>query len=134
MNHIYVRPLRMNDEADVAAFVAAVENCGLSFPSNVFSLPSTRVMVAERRQEHGMEIVGYQPHYIPLVLGSFIAISESDTELASAQHMLTAAAYTRAHQEGLAEILAPSNTEATQSYALRHGFTEAHKCLRMDVR
>lgn len=132
MNPIYVRPLR-GDDADRAAFVAAVENSGRSFPKNVFTLPSTRVMVAEKLEEHGPEIVLYQPFYVSLVMGSYVGLG-TDNEIASALHQMTAHAYTRANGEGLAEILAFTHTGATEGFAKRHRFVEAHQAYRLDVR
>lgn len=133
-NHVYIRPLNPLDEADKKAFVVAAESSGLFFPSNVFTLSTTRVMVAERREPHGVEVVAYQPSYIPVVLGSLVAVSASDTELASAQRMFTAAAYTRCHEQGLSDILMFSSTPETQAFASRHGYQKAHDAYRMEVR
>lgn len=133
-NHVYIRPLNPLDEAEKTAFVVATEASGLFFPKDAFTLATTRVMVAEVREPHGIEIVAYQPSYIPVVLGSLVAVSKVGTELASAQRMFTAAAYTRCHDQGLAEILMFSSTSETQAFAARHGYEKAHDAYRMEVR
>jgi len=131
MKHIYVRPLRLYDEQDKAAFVVAADASGKEFPKDVFTLPSTRIMVAE---EEG-RIVLYQPQFVSLNLGSLIpVIGATPSEMASAQHMLVAAAFTRAHSEGFADIFASSNNELTRRFALRHGFTETEDGLRLEIR
>ena len=129
-SHIYVRPLAMKDWD---SFIASTEHSGKYFPSNVFTLPSTRVMVAEKREEGRLEVIAYQPAYISLVLGSIVNVSASDVELASAMHQFTAAAYTRANAEGLADILA-FTTNKTEEFAKRHNFHPTHSALRMEVR
>lgn len=120
----------MYDEVDKAAFIAAADKCGKEFPKDVFTLPSTRIMVAEKEGE----IIMYQPQFISLVLGSLVPISNKDSLLASAQHMLYGAAFTRAHNEGLADIQAFSNNEDTRKFAMRHNFKPIADCLRMDIR
>jgi hypothetical protein len=130
MRHIYVRPLRMFDEGDKAAFIAAADASGKEFPKDVFSLPSTRIMVAEAAGE----IVMYQPQFVSLNLGSLIPTIATPNEMASAQHQLFAAAFTRAHFEGLANILAFSNDKNTRAFAKRHGFKASKDGLVMGVR
>jgi hypothetical protein len=131
MNHIWCRPLRMYDEADKAAFVAAVDASGKEFPKDVFTLPSTRIMVAECENR----VILYQPQFISMTLGSLIPVgSLSQRELASAQHQLVAAAFTRAHAEGLADVIAFSNDPATRDFALRHGFTADADGLKLRLR
>lgn len=77
----------------------------------------------------------YQPHFISLNLGSLIPVAgPSPSEMASAQHQLTAAAYTRAHAEGFADIIAFSNDEATRQFSFRHGFVGHPDALRMEIR
>lgn len=127
MKHIYIRPLRLHDELDKAAFIAAADASGKEFPKDVFTLPSTRIMVAER----GDQIVMYQPQYVSLTLGSLIPVG---VPLAEAQHQLVAAAYTRAHAEGFADVLAFSSSELTRGFALRHGFIACQDGLRMELR
>ncbi len=131
MIKIYVRPLRLYDELDKAAFVEAADASGKEFPQDVFTLPSTRIMVAEK----GKEIVMYMPQFLSLTLGSLIPRGlQADHDLAEAQHHLVAAAFTRAHTEGFADILALSSNELTRRFALRHGFTATPDVLRMEIR
>lgn len=130
MNHIYVRPLRLYDEADKAAFIAAADACGKEFPKDVFTLPSTRIMVAEREGK----VVMYQPHFASLNLGSIIPVIGTPSELASAQHQLTAAAFSRAHAEGFADIVAFSSNRETRSFAKRHGYKATKDGLILEVR
>lgn len=131
MRHIYVRPLRMYDEMDKAAFVAAVDASGKEFPKDVFTLPSTRIMVAER----GSEIVMFQPQFASLSLGSLVPHGQfSGGVMAEAQHQLVAAAYNRAHTEGFADIFASSNNADTRNFAMRHDFVPWADCLRREVR
>lgn len=131
MRHIYCRPLRLYDEADKAAFIVAADASGKEFPKDVFTLPSTRIMVAEAEGQ----IVLYQPQYLSLTLGSLIpSMQASRSEMASAQHQLTATAFTRAHAEGLADVLAFSNSPETRQFALRHGFNICEDGLRMAIR
>ena len=131
MKHIFIRPLRMYDEDDKRAFVVAADACGKEFPANLFTLPSTRIMVAET----GGEIVMYQPQFVSLNLGSLIpAGAPSSAQMAEAQHQLVSAAYLRAHADGLADIIAFSNNPATRQFALRHGFTATSDALRMEIR
>lgn len=131
MKHCYVRPLRMYDEADKAAFIAAFDSSGKEFPHSFLTLPSTRIMVAE--SEGG--IVMYQPQFISLNLGSIIPSgSPSGQCMASAQHQLTAAAFTRAHNEGLADIIAFSNDPSTRAFALRHRYIATPDALRLEIR
>ena len=134
-SHIYIRPLRPND-ADIAAFRAAMEaHPDRFYPRDVFSLPTTRVMVAERHEPHGFETIGYQGWYQPLVLGSWIPNDgASQTEIASALHQLTAAAYTRCNELGLESILIHSNTPETIAFAKRHNYKKTHDTLRLEVR
>jgi len=130
-NHIYVRPLRLYDEEDKAAFVSAADASGKEFPRFVFTLPTTRIMVAEM----GSEIVMYQPQFVSLNFGSLIPNGKQpDTLMASAQHQLLAAAYTRAHSEGLADIFTLSNNAQTRKLALRHGFIERLDAMRLEIR
>jgi hypothetical protein len=134
-SHVYVRPLDPLNQADLAAFVAATEHAGRTYPSGVFTLPSTGVMVAEKRESHGIEIIAYQPHYLSLVMGSItIPGKPSELELASAQHQFTASAYTRAHTDRLADILMFTNTPDTAAFASRHDFGLTHTAYRMEVR
>lgn len=131
MRHIFVRPLRMHDEADKSAFIVAADASGKDFPKNVFTLPSTRIMVAEVENR----VLLYQPQYLSMTLGSLVPVgSLSQREFASAQHQLTAAAFTRAHAEGLADVIAFSNDPATREFALRHGFTAWEDGLRLGIR
>jgi hypothetical protein len=131
MRHVWVRPLRMYDEADKAAFVAAADASGKEFPKDVFTLPSTRIMIAEREGE----ILLYQAQYLSMTLGSLVPVgSLSQREFASAQHQLAAAAFTRAHTEGLADVIAFSNDPSTRAFALRHGFTARGDGLILGVR
>lgn len=131
MKHIWVRPLRLHDEADKAAFVAAVDSSGKEFPTDLFTLPSTRIMIAERAGQ----ILLYQPQYLSMTLGSLVPVgSLSQSEFASAQHQLAAAAFTRAHTEGLADVIAFSNDPSTRKFALRHGFTAWEDGLRLGIR
>jgi hypothetical protein len=134
MNHCFVRPLRLYDEADKAAFIDATDRCGKDFPKDVFSLPSTRIMVASTIQNGREAITMYQPQFISLNLGSLIPVGlPSASKMATAQHQLFAAAYTRAHLEGLADLVAFSNDEATRSFSMRHGLV-AVDGLRRDIR
>ena len=131
MKHIYIRQLRMYDEADKAKFVVAADASGKEFPKDVFTLPSTRIMVAEKAGE----ILMYQPHFVSLNLGSLIPMAGiSARYFASAQHQLTAAAFTRAHAEGLADIIALSNDPNTRDFAKRHGYVPCEVALRLEVR
>ena len=131
MRHIWVRPLRMYDEADKAAFIAAADASGKDFPKDVFTLPSTRIMLAEEENR----IIMYQPQFLSMTLGSLVPVgSLTQRELASAQHQLTAAAFTRAHTEGLADVIAFSNDPNTREFALRHGFVAWEDGLRLRLR
>lgn len=131
MKHIFVRPLRMYDEADKASFIAAADASGKEFPKDVFTLPSTRVMVAEMEGE----IVMYQPQFLSMTLGSLIPFGlPTQPEMASAQHQLTSAAFTRAHAEGFADIIAFSNDNKTRAFAKRHGFIATKDGLRLEIR
>lgn len=131
MNHVYVRPLRIYDEQDKYSFIRSADACGKEFPKDVFTLPSTRIMVAEK----GGEILMYQPHFVSLNLGSLIPVgSITAGEFASAQHMLTGAAFTRAHSEGFADIIAMSNDPSTQKFAKRHGYVSRPETLYLEVR
>lgn len=120
----------MWDEADKAAFIAAADASGKEFPKDVFKLASTGIMVAEAEGQ----IVMYQPHFVSLQLGSIIPLIGTPSEMASAQHQLTAAAFTRAHTEGLADIIAFSNDKHTRGFAKRHGFTASKDGLRLEIR
>lgn len=121
----------MYDEDDKAAFIVAADASGKEFPTDVFTLPTTRIMVAER----GNEIVMYQPQFVSLNFGSLIPNGKQpDTLMASAQHQLLASAYTRAHTEGLADIIAFSNNAQTRKLALRHGFVQSLDGLILGVR
>ena len=129
--HIFVRPLRMYDEIDKASFVAAADASGKEFPKDVFTLPTTRIMVAEIENR----IIMYQPQFLSMTLGSLVPVgSLSQREFASAQHQLAAAAFTRAHTEGLADVIAFSSDPNTRDFALRHGFTAWEDGLRMGIR
>lgn len=131
MKHIWVRPLRLYDDADKAAFIVAADSSAKEFPKDVFTLPSTRIMVAEVENR----IIMYQPQFLSMTLGSLVPVgSLSQREFASAQHQLTAAAFTRAHTEGLADVIAFSNDPNTRAFALRHGFLADKDGLRMGVR
>jgi hypothetical protein len=131
MTPIFVRLLRMHDEADKAAFIAAADASGKEFPKDVFTLPSTRIMIAERAGH----ILLYQPQFISMTLGSLVPVgSLSQREFASAQYQLSAAAFTRAHTEGLADVIAFSNDPSTRAFALRHGFVECTDGLRLGIR
>jgi len=131
MRPVFVRPLRMYDEADKAAFIVAADASGKEFPKDVFTLPSTQIMIAEREGQ----ILLYQPQYLSMTLGSLVPVgSLSQKEFASAQHQLTAAAFTRAHTEGLADVIAFSNDPSTRAFALRHGFVAWGDGLRMGIR
>lgn len=121
----------MYDEADKAAFVAAADASGKEFPTDVFTLPSTRIMVAEAENR----AILYMPQYLSMTLGSLVPVgSLTQRELASAQHQLTAAAFTRAHTEGLADVIAFSNDPNTREFALRHGFVAWEDGLRLRLR
>jgi hypothetical protein len=130
MKHIFVRPLRLYDEEDKAGFIKAADAAHRIFPKDVFALPSTRVMVAEMEGR----ILMYQPHFASLNLGSLIPLIATPSEMASAQHQLFAAAFTRAHAEGFADIIAFSNDKGTRSFAKRHGFQASKDALIMGVR
>jgi hypothetical protein len=131
MGNIFIRPLRLYDDADKVAFVAAVEDSGKEFPKDVFTLPSTRIMIAEREGQ----ILLYQPQYLSMTLGSLVPVgSLTQKEFASALHQLAAAAFTRAHTEGLADVIAFSNDLNTRAFALRHGFTAQGDGLRLGLR
>ena len=131
MRHIFVRPLRMYDEAEKAAFVAAANASGKEFPKDVFTLPSTRIMVAER----GSEIVMYMPQFLSMTMGSLIPVGNpNDRSMAEAQHQLLAAAYTRAHTEGFADIFASSNDARTRKFCARHGANPWPDALRLEIR
>lgn len=135
MGHIYVRPLRLNDEEDRNAFVAAAESCVNGFPKELFALPSTVVMVAEKSDEYGKRVVMYQPFYASLVLGSLVPVGgSSDSEMASAMHQMTAAAYTKAHEIGAAEVVMFSDTPATANFAQRHEYKQKHPAFSLEVR
>lgn len=133
-SHIYVRPLNYANEAEKAAFVEAVRTSERAFPKDVFTLSTTVVMVAERREEHGMEVIAYMPFHIPLVMGSLISAGGTDVEIASALHQFTQEAYSRVHSQGFSELLLFSSTEETLAFALRHGYTNFHRCLHLEVR
>jgi hypothetical protein len=133
MNPIYVRPLRTNDPADAAAFAALADGGNRFYPRNVFTLPTTDVMVAEKIVDGKPEPILYQPFYVSLVMGSFVGMG-SPGELAQAQKMLTAAAYTRAHAQSMADIMVLSVNDETLHFGARHGFERAHTALRMDIR
>lgn len=121
----------MYDEADKAAFIAAVDASGKEFPKDVFTLPSTRIMIAERAGK----ILLYQPQFLSMTLGSLVPVgSLTQREFASAQHQLTAAAFTRTHTEGLADVIAFSNDPNTRAFALRHGYIAREDGLRLEVR
>lgn len=131
MKHVWVRPLRMYDEQDKAAFIVAADASGKEFPKDVFTLPSTRIMLAEEENR----IIMYQPQFLSMTLGSLVPVgSLTQRELASAQHQLTAAAFTRAHTEGLADVIAFSNDPNTREFALRHGFVAWEDGLRLRLR
>lgn len=131
MRHIYVRPLRMYDEADKAAFVAAVDASGKEFPKDVFTLPSTRIMVAEQ----GSVSVMYQPQFLSMTMGSIIPVGTiTDRAMAEAQHQLLAAAYTRAHSEGFADVFASSNDDRTRTFCVRHGAVPWPDAIRLEIR
>jgi hypothetical protein len=131
MGNIFVRPLRLYDDADKAAFVAAVEDSGKEFPKDLFTLPSTRIMVAEIENR----IIMYQPQFLSMTLGSLVPVgSLTQREYASAQHQLVAVAFTRAHTEGLADVIAFSSSPATRAFALRHGFIAWGDGLRLGIR
>lgn len=131
MKPVFVRPLRMHDDADKAAFIAAADASGREFPKDVFTLPSTRIMIAEREGQ----ILLYQPQYLSMTLGSLIPVgSLTQHEFASAQYQLSAAAFNRAHTEGLADVIAFSNDPNTRAFALRHGFVAWEDGLRMRLR
>lgn len=134
-SHIYIRPLNINDQSEVGEFVRWVEDSGRFFPKNALTLPSTRIMVAEKVTPDSKEILLYQPHYVSLSLGSYVSRGEiSESETASALHQMTAAAFTRCHQEGLADILMLSEHPDTIAFALRHSYQEAHKAFRLEPR
>ena len=131
MKHVFVRPLRMYDEADKAAFIKAADDSGKEFPKDVFTLPSTRIMVAEVDNR----VILYQPQYISMTLGSLVPVgSLTQGEYASAQYQLANAAFTRAHTEGLADIIAFSNDVRTRAFAKRHGFVETKDGLIWGIR
>lgn len=131
MEHIFVRPLRMYDEEDKAAFVLAADASGKEFPKDVFTLPTTRIMLAEVDNR----VIMYQPQFLSMTLGSLVPVgSLTQRELASAQHQLVAAAFTRAHTEGLADVIAFSNDPSTRAFALKHGFTVWGDGLRLGIR
>src|ERR1017187_3122473 len=131
MRHIYVRPLRLYDEDDKNKFIAAVDSSGKEFPNNVFTLPSTRIMVAEVESR----IILYQPQFLSMTLGSLVPVASlTQREFAAAQHQLVAAAFTRAHTEGLADVIAFSNNPSTRAFALKHGFTVWGDGLRLGIR
>lgn len=131
MKRIWVRPLRLYDDADKAKFIAAADSSGKGFPNGVFTLPSTSIMVAEM----GSDILMYQPHFVPLELGSLITVGDlPHGVMAQAQNQLVAAAYTRAHSEGLAYLLASSENNFTRGFAMRHGFSACKRGLRMEIR
>ena len=131
MRHIFIRPLRMYDETDKAAFVVAADASGKEFPKDVFTLPSTRIMVAEK----GTEIVMYMPQFLSMTMGSLIPNGKrTDREMAEAQHQLLACAYTRAHSEGFADIFASSNDICTRKFCIRHGATPWADALRLEIR
>jgi hypothetical protein len=131
MTHIFVRPLRMYDEADKAAFVAAADACGKEFPKDVFTLLPTRIMVAEQAGK----IIMYQPQFASLQLGSLIPTKGiSGSTMASAQHQLFAAAFTRSHTEGFADIVAFSSSEETRQFSERHGLLPVKDALRYEIR
>lgn len=133
-SHIYVRPLNYADEAEKAAFVEAVRTTERWFPKDVFALSTTVVMVAERHEDHGKEVVAYMPFHIPLVMGSLISAGGTNVEIASALHQFTQEAYSRVHSQGFSELLLFSNAEETLAFALRHGYTDSHRCLSLEVR
>jgi hypothetical protein len=121
----------MYDEADKAAFVVAADSSGKDFPKDVFTLPSTRVMVAER----GSEVLMYMPQFLSMTMGSLIPKRQlTDREMAEAQHQLLACAYTRAHSEGFADIFASSNDIRTRKFCIRHGATPWADALRLEIR
>ena len=131
MKHVFVRPLRMYDEEDKAAFVLAADASGKEFPKDVFTLPSTRIMVAEVEKR----VILYQPQFLSMTLGSLIPVgSLTQSEFASAQHQLASAAFTRAHAEGLADVIAFSNDRNTRSFAKRHGFVATKDGLIWGIR
>jgi hypothetical protein len=131
MRHIWIRPLRLYDEADREAFVAAADASGKEFPKDVFTLPSTRIMVAEIENR----VILYMPQFLSVTLGSLIPVgSLTQQEFASAQYQLTQAAFTRAHAEGLADVIAFSNDPHTRAFALRHGFVERKDGLELRIR
>lgn len=131
MKNVFVRPLRMYDEADKAAFVLAADASCKEFPKDVFSLPSTKIMVAECQNR----VLLYQPQYLSMTLGSLVPVgSLTQRELALAQYQLAAAAFTRAHAEGLADVIAFSVDPDTRAYALRHGFVARKDGLQLGVR
>jgi hypothetical protein len=121
----------MYDEEDKAAFVVAADSSGKEFPKDVFTLPSTRVMVAER----GNEIVMYQPQFVSMTMGSIIPVGNpSDRSMAEAQHQLLAASFLRAHTEGFADIFASSNDDRTRKFCTRHGAVPWPDGLRLEIR
>lgn len=133
MTPIYVRPLRIHDPADTAAFAALADGGNRFYPKDVFTMPTTEVMVAEKMVDGKPKPILYQPFYVSLVMGSFVGMG-TPGELAQAQKMLTAAAYTRAHAQSLADIMVLSVNEETLDFAVRHGFERAHTALRMEIR
>jgi hypothetical protein len=119
------------DEGDKAAFVLAADASGKEFPKDVFTLPTTRIMVAEVENR----VIMYQPQFLSMTLGSLVPVgSLTQRELASAQHQLVAAAFTRAHTEGLADVIAFSNNPSTRAFSLKHGFTVWGDGLRLGIR
>lgn len=131
MNHIYVRPLRVHDESDMAACRRAFEQSGAYIPEESFSWPSTRVLVAEKS---GAPVL-YQPVRSVYLLGSLGKVSGiTDLELASAQHQITAAVFYESQKAGNGELIFMGGNTQTESFALRHQFEEyPHRLFRMKV-
>lgn len=121
----------MYDEADKSAFIVAADASGKEFPKDVFTLPSTRIMVAER----GAEVIMYMPQFLSMTMGSLIPVGNpNDRSMAEAQHQLLAAAYTRAHSEGFADVFASSNDDRTRTFCFRHGAVPWPDAIRLEIR
>lgn len=119
MKHIYIRPLRGNDEDEVRACVQAFTDANAYLPKGSLAWPSTRMMVAEK---DGKPLL-YQPIFDTLVLGSLGPVAGiSATDFASAQHQITAAAFWEASRSGIGRIYCGGGNLDTEAFCQRHDY------------
>lgn len=132
MEPVMVRTIRPGEIEQASLMLDA---SGRFFPHDVFTLPLTRLLVAERREGGYLRPILLQPLYPSLSLGSFVPYPDATAgEIASALSATTREAYSRANEWGMAELLVSTEHDRTTAFALRHGFAKAHTTYRMEVR